>query len=322
MRQTRFPSLTGLLASLFFSCLASTPALGCSLKAGDDVPTLVFPLRHEARHDHASYYIGLLELILVKTENDFGPCELRIYDQELPQTRHYLHLEQRMGIDIIDATSNFEHSERFSVIPVPIFKGLMGYRVAFVRAEDQEAFGEIDGLEALSQWRAGQGGPWPDVDVLRRNGLPVVTAHTHRALYRMLRAGRFDYLPRGAHEIKDELENFDTEGLVVESRQLFAYPSPSFFHVHPDNTYLANRIKTGLQRAIESGAFDDFFYNHEMIQYVFDDLGLAEREVHFMCNPRHTDDPWLADKRYWVIPWPEDLCTETPEPGELIDAGA
>ncbi|WP_111642957.1 type 2 periplasmic-binding domain-containing protein [Marinimicrobium alkaliphilum] len=286
------------------------------------MPTVVLPVRHEARHDHTGYYTGVLQLVLDKTREDFGPCELRIHDDIIPQTRRYMYLAQDLGIDVVDATSSDERKERFRTIPIPILKGLMGYRVSFIRAKDEAAFRAIDSIEALGEFQAGQGTTWPDVDTLRHNGLPVVTAHNYASLFRMLLAQRFDYFPRGAHEILDEIANFDTEGLMPEPSFILAYPSPVYFHVRRDNVALAERIKTGLQRAIADGSFDEHFYNHEIIVNTFEQLQLDKRKVFFLCNPAYRESPWLDDDRYWIHPWPKDLCATAPKQGLLTrDSG-
>jgi hypothetical protein len=285
----------------------------CTLKDGEQVPTVNLPLRHEARHDHTDYYAGLLTLALEKTAKDYGPCEVRIHEEIKPQARRYLNLAQQRGIDIIDATSSPERSERFRAIPVPLLKGLMGYRILFIRAGEQERFSSIRTLQDLQQFSAGQGTLWPDVPRLEHNRITVVTAHNYPSLFRMLRAGRFDFFPRGAQEILDEMKNFETEDLAIEQGLIVAYPSPVYFHVHKDNVTLAERVETGLQRAVEDGAFDEFFYNHYLIKNIFTELNFAQRRIIYLCSPDHKDQQFLNDNRFWVKPWPDNLCAGGPD---------
>jgi len=235
----------------------------CTLKDGEEVPTVNLPLRHEARHDHSDYYVDLLTLALKKAAQDHGPCQVRIHDVIEPQARRYQNLAEQRGIEIIDATSSPERSERFRTIPVPLLKGLMGYRILLIRAGEQERFSSVSTLQELQQFSAGQGMLWPDVARLEHNRISVVAAHNYPSLFRMLRAGRFDFFPRGTQEILDEMKNFDTEGLVIEQDLIVAYPSPVYFHVHKDNIALAEQVETGLRRAVEDGSFDEFFSHNE-----------------------------------------------------------
>lgn len=292
--------------------LASVPTqAACTLRAGEAVPSVVLPVRHEARHEHTSYYAGLLQLAMDKTEEGDGPCRVKIHDEIKPQARRYRDLERKAGTDVIDATSTAARSERFLPIPVPLLKGLMGYRISLIRTEDRDRFTQIKTLEDLKPLVAGQGEGWSDVDIFRTNDLKVVTADQYEALYRMLKEERFDYFPRGAQEVLDEFANFDTDSLMIEPNLVIAYPSPVYFHVHKDNTALAERIETGLKIAVEDGSFDEFFYAHPLVRDVFDKLRLEERTFLYLCDPDQQLPETLSDSDTWLKPWPEDTCGST-----------
>ncbi len=292
------------------SLAPSLSEAACTLRDGEDVPSVALPLRHEARHDHRNYYEGLLQMALDKTEAEFGPCQVKVLDEVKPQVRRYLDLERKADTDIIDATATPARSERFRPVPIPLLKGLMGYRVSFIRKTDKEAFAQIKTLDDLRAFQAGQGEDWFDVQLLRANNIPVVTAPKYESLFRMLQAKRFDFFPRGAQEILDEQANFDTEGLIIEPDLLLAYPAPVYFYVHKDNVALADRVETGLQRAVSDGSFDQYFYEHPMIHDVFNELNLFERTTLYLCHPQHRDPASLGQNTIWIRPWPENLCTQ------------
>lgn len=306
-RALRWLSLPVLWLTASLTPLVSEAA--CTLRDGEEVPSVVLPLRHEARHDHRSYYEGLLQLALDKTETEDGPCQVVVHKEIKPQVRRYLDLERKAGTDIIDATATPERSERFREVPVPLLKGLMGYRIFFIRKTDKEAFAQIKTLDDLREFKAGQGESWFDVKLLRANDISVITAEKYESLFRMLQADRFDFFPRGAQEILDEQANFGTEELVIEPTLLLAYPAPVFFYVHKDNVALANRVETGLRRAIADGSFDRFFYQHPMVRDVFDKLNLFERTTLYLCHLNHEDQALLQNDSAWIQPWPENLCT-------------
>ncbi|WP_051234567.1 substrate-binding periplasmic protein [Marinimicrobium agarilyticum] len=287
---------------------AETVARACKPEAGEQIATILLPLRQEIRHDHRQYFSGLLQLALDKTEADYHPCEVRISEHPTPQARLYLDLEKGEHIDVIDATAMPERDRRFLAVRFPLLKGLMGYRIAFIREEDKAAFAEIENIAELSAFTAGQGAGWPDVEVLRASGLPVVTADKYEALFRMLRAERFDYFPRGAQEVLSERQTFNTEGLVVESSMAIVYPWPVYFYVNPREAELAERIEQGLHRAKEDGSFDRYFYQHPLIKGVFEQLHLQDRQLIYLCHPYHRDKTALGRSEYWLNPWPDNLC--------------
>ena len=192
---SRWLSLPVLWLTVTLVPLASEAA--CTPRDGEEVPSVLLPLRHEARHDHRSYYEDLLQLALDKTEAEYGPCRVAVPKGYKPQVRRYLDLERKTDADIIDATATPERSERFRAVPVPLLKGLMGYRLFFIRESDKEAFSNIQSLDDLRTFRAGQGERWFDVQVLRMHGIPVTTTSKYESLFRMLRAGRFDFFRAG-----------------------------------------------------------------------------------------------------------------------------
>jgi len=289
--------------------LSSDPAsAACRLSPSSTTEQLVLPLRAEVRHDHHSYFVQLLQLALDKTAKDYGPCDVVLSQRAKPQARLYQELSRQENIHIIDATVMPERNERFQAIPFPLLKGLMGYRIAFIRADDQPRFNQVRTLEDLRAFRAGQGDTWFDVQVLRMHGIPVTTTSKYESLFRMLRAGRFDFFPRGAQEVMSEAESFDISGLAVESSLVLAYPWPVYFYVNKEHTLLAERVEEGLMRARADGSFDEFFRNHPLIVTVFEQLNLEQRTQFSLCNPQHSDPLLLQQEGAWIRPWPENLC--------------
>lgn len=295
---------------LWMAALAPGAQAACQLREDESVEQLILPLRLEVRHDHRHYFLDLLQLALDKTTEDHGPCTAVLADEAKPQARLYQDLTHKQGAHIIDATAGPERDQRFRAIKFPLLKGLMGYRVAFIRPEDQAAFAAVEDINDLRDFTAGQGEGWLDVDVLRLNGIEVTTTRSNDSLYRMLRAGRFDFFPRGAQEVLSEAKSFDTKGLAIEQNLIIAYPWPVYFYVHKDHNLLAERVETGLMRARKDGDFDTFFNTHPLSRDVFAELKLDQRRTIYLCNPIHSDRQLLARHDAWIKPWPpQTLCT-------------
>ena len=306
-----------LCAGLAWLVLSHAASSACGLATGEQqsegetVPAIRLPIGFETHHAHADYFIGVLNLALEKTAAEYGgPCEVQRVPHAASGARLFRLLANKDGADILYASGSPERNRNFVQVSFPLVRGLSGYRVFFVRTADLEAFGGVSSLEELQHFSAGQGGDWPDLVPLRSNGLPVVTAHNKVSLFRMLRVGRFDYFPRGAHQILDEKLRYYTDHLSIEPRLMLVYPSPVFFYLNRDNEALATRVEKGLWMALEDGSFDDFFNNHELIRGVYENLHFDGREAIFICNPNYTELSLLKDPRLWVRPWPEDLCAD------------
>ncbi|HEY7886527.1 MAG TPA: transporter substrate-binding domain-containing protein, partial [Cellvibrionaceae bacterium] len=95
-----------------------------------------------------------------------------------------------------------------------------------------------------------------DARVLQANNLPHVTGPRYDALFRMLKAGRFDYFPRGLYQIKNELNTYADWGFTIVPNLALHYPNAIYFFVAKDNNALAERIAKGVHIAKADGSFD------------------------------------------------------------------
>lgn len=120
----------------------------------------------------------------------------------------------------------------------------------------------VTALADLAQYVAGQGHDWPDVDILKANGLPVVTSHNYDALFRMLKVGRFDYLPRSILEVDAELADGRHHELSVVPDLMLRYLTAAYLFVGPGQQALAEDLSRGMRQAAEDGSFQTLFKLH------------------------------------------------------------
>lgn len=268
-------------------------------------------LRGESASDPRNdYFLAVLKLALAKT-SDEGPWTLVPADEVMPQSRALQRLSEGDGIDVVWSVTSRAREQQNRAVRIPLLKGLMGYRLLIIRAEDQPWFRRVHTLDQLRELRAGQGHDWPDTEILRANGLAVEASADYTSLFRMLQQGRFDYLPRAINEPWAELATQPSEGLKVEDGLLLHYPTAEYFFVHPDNTALAQRLERGLRRAIEDGSFDRLFREHPVNANAFGKAGILQRRVIRLDNPLLPDDTPFADTELW---WPPAAATPGARP--------
>jgi hypothetical protein len=220
---------------------------------------VVVPALHPSSREHAAYFPQLLRLALEKTAASDGPFELRHYDQELSSPRQALELRNKGVINVMWDGTNAQREAELMPVRISLLRQLNDYRVFLIRGEDRDRFRAVHTLAALRALTAGAGVNWPSTDVLRANGLPVVTSITYESLFPMLSVKRFDYLPRGIYEVWFEQRAHAAEGLVVEDSIFLHYSLPFYFFVSQDNKQLAARIERGLRIAQRDGSFDKLF---------------------------------------------------------------
>ncbi len=238
----------------------------------------------------------LLEAALEVTREDYGDWSLQEDRRDLPSAEDEAGVFREWGFDVfgtVAGNTKLEH-ERKLLVPVPLIKGLLGYRLLIIRAEDQPRFAAIQSADELRQLTLGIPATWADAELFRHNGYQVNEGGSFDELFIRLAAGEFDYVAFGANEIDSIwLERAaQVPGLVRESELLLFYPFPVVFYVHPTKSHLANRLHDGLERLQETGEMDRLF-----TAYQGDPVGrlqLRERRLFTLENPRLPAD--LADR--------------------------
>lgn len=253
--------------------------IACAAAAADNVLQVVIPPLHSSAREHASYFPKLLQLALDKTVATDGPYAIRHHDQQLTSPRQETEIRLNGVINVMWDGSNDRRENELLPIRISLLRQLNDYRVFLIRREDLQKFAAVRTLDALRKYSAGAGVNWPSTDVLRANGLPVVTSIAYEYLFPMLAVKRFDYLPRGIHEVWFEQQVHADKGFVIEPTIFLHYSVPYYFFVSRDNGALASRIERGLQMAQKDGSFDALFLSFPAYRRGLDEIKAGKRRV-------------------------------------------
>ena len=246
------------------------------------VPDQVGP---EARH---SYVLETLRLVLDKSGH---PYVLSQSQNEMTQLRFVKDLEKNNEITVIWAGTSPELEEILIPIRIPVYRGLLGYRLFLIHQDNQEDFSNVKNLRDLRQYRAGQGIGWSDVEILANAGLMVNEA-TYEDTLSLLTHKRIDYFPRGVNEAFPEHKAVELKhpDITVETSLMLHYPFAMYFFVNQGNPRMAKAIEEGFLKAYEDGSFQDLFNSHPDIQDVFRRGRLQERTIIEIDNPRMSEE--------------------------------
>lgn len=223
-----------------------------------------------------TYFHLLLRLALEKTE---GPFSIEFYPHELTSPRRALELKRNGVINIMWDGTNAQRERELLPIRISLVRDLNDYRVFMIRKEDEARFRAIRNLDDLRKLTAGAGVNWPSVDVLRHNGLPVETTVNYSSLFPMLKAKRFDYMPRGVHEAWAEEQVYGKDGLMVEPTIFLHYRVPFYFFVSKDNKAMAERVERGLKLAQADGSFDKLLNGYPAFRRAVGEIAARKRKV-------------------------------------------
>lgn len=217
---------------------------------------------------HDGYYHALIRLAMQKTPSQ-GPVTIisvqnsaEFSRQNMSQKRMLNHLEagEKLHIKAIGVTQ--ERLDRFIPIRIPLLRGTLGIRVFLIHQDNQAEFSNINNYEDLSSnFIAGFGEQWSDINILRSNGLKVTGVVKPSLLPQMLSRKRFDFFPLEAQAAYSD-EYLKYSNIQVEPNLAIYYNYPRYFFVSKKHKALADRINRGLQIALIDGSFNRLFFEY------------------------------------------------------------
>ncbi|MBM7062120.1 transporter substrate-binding domain-containing protein [Pseudomonas sp. UL073] len=259
---------------------------------------LTYPLHHDGVNPE-SYAVDLLRLALSKAGGDF---ELQPSPQPMSPGRSVYSLERNDGdVQVIWTMTTREREAQLLPVRIPIYKGMIGWRIALVRADEQQLLEQLRSVDDLAKLRIGQRSDWPDTPILRANHLTVETSTGYPGLFRMLVAKRFDLLPLEAVVVEHEQQRMAQEGLgiAIDEHVILHYPSAFYYFTSKQRPELAEAIRRGLDATIADGSFERLFQQH--FGATLRALHLKQRRIIELQNPLLPPLP-LARKELWYQP--------------------
>ncbi|QOL26733.1 hypothetical protein LP316_05385 [Thalassotalea sp. LPB0316] len=217
-----------------------------------------------------SYFVELLNLAINKTKDTHPYQNITILNSGQPTQGRSIQLLKNNVTNIYWTGTSLDREASMLPIRVPLFKGLLGYRVSIIRKENLEDFINIDEATLKSKV-ACQGQHWPDSDILEANGYRVLRVARFDLMFKMLQQKRCDYFPRAIFEGYGELAKAQLKypELMIYDQTILHYPFAYYFFTNSENEVLASQIEAGLVSAINDGSLLALMQNHPATKGVF-----------------------------------------------------
>ena len=246
--------------------------------------------------DHrATYPLAVLRMALEHTGVRYV---LKPTRKVLLQGKAIKQLKANREVSLVWSMTDKEREEELLPIRIPIYKGLIGWRIFLVRQENRDLFETFTTIQELRQFAPVQGYDWPDTKILQANGFEVVTSNDYNSMFEIVRLDRANFFPRSIVEIWSEVDNeLNEKSLVVESKMVLRYPTATYFFFNKKNKVLKNLVETGMRRAMESGEFDKLFY--DVHQPYLDKADIQNRRVFELDNPVLPEETPVNSSEYW-----------------------
>lgn len=249
------------------------------------------------------YFTELIKLALKKSENRFPHKTLVILNDKSITQGRTLNLLEKKFVDIFWVGTNKKREQRFRPIRIPLFYGLLGYRVSIIHKDNLALFNSITKQpDKLKNLTACQGQHWPDSDILSENGYSVFRVARFELMFKMLSFKRCDYFPRAIFEGYSELDIAKQQhpDLVMFDQILLHYPFAMYFFIHKDNEELAKQIEYGLNRAVDDGSLLDFIKKHSISRKLFPLSKWQSKTFLHLDNNDLSDKTKSLSSKYWL----------------------
>jgi hypothetical protein len=274
----------GLLLTL---CLATSLAIAGEQASVTSKPQVIDFWNGNKTAARQAYERDILEAVLKATESSHGPWRIQESRADYPKAEDEASVFRSKGhhLFVTVAGNKKLENEAKIVIPTPIMKGLLGYRIPIIGESDRAMFAKVNTEDDLRKLGLGIPETWADADLFRHNGYKVVERGDFDTLFERLARGEFDYVAFGANEVAGVFEDRAKQvgDLIVEPTLLLYYPFPLLIYVNPQEPELADRIGTGLNRIVDNGVLDRIFTSY--YGDVVDQLNLKKRQLIVLENP-------------------------------------
>jgi hypothetical protein len=241
------------------------------------------------------YPLQLLSLALDQTGVNY---QLKPSASIQPKGKTLARLQDNREINIVWTMTNPQREKELLPIRIPIFKGLIGWRLFLIRQDMAERFTYIQQLDHLVKLSPLQGRDWPDTKILQSNGFDVITERSQSALIRMLGNAQGDFFPRSIIEIWEELAKSEAENqLQIQPSLGIRYPAAIYFFVNKKSVPLARLIEIGLEKAIKNGKFEALFM--EKYKAYIDKAQIENRTFYTLVNNFLPEKTPLDRKELW-----------------------
>ncbi len=256
--------------------------------------------RHSVQDTRTVYPHAVLHKALDVSSERYGPFKVTVNEFVLPNNRTIDLLEHGEILNVVMVVTSTEWESRTIPIRIPLRMGALAYRVLVVNEHSLAKFEQVTDLQSLKALTVGLHRNWVTWNIMTDLGFDVGSGYSYESLFGMLSKRRFDYLPRGVHEVYDELKirHKRYPGIVIEPKLALYIPSPFYMFVSPKHPRIAERLTFGLEKMVKDGTLKSMFLAHYGDTYK--QANLKNRTIIDIGNPLLPKETPLDREELWL----------------------
>lgn len=247
-----------------------------------------------------AYFKGLIELAFKELNQPVAIVTTPL----MAQNRALEQMGSGNSIDIYWTGTSKQREALYGFVPIPLVKGLLGYRVFVVHQDKIAVLKKVRDLEDLRKLSLCQGAHWPDTKIMKAVKLQVTTNTVYENMFKQVYSNRCDAFPRGINEALGEViaRQPIMPKLRLYDKLILRYPFSMYFFTQKSNKDLVEKLTKGLEQAIDDGSFDKYLQEHPTTSHLFPVSKWINSKRIDIPNPFLSEAANPNDKRYWIVP--------------------
>lgn len=248
----------------------------------------------------SKYNLEILRRALEHSLEKFGPYRLEVIEQSIPNFRKWQLFRENKIINVAMAMTSQEWEQEAIPIRIPIRRGILNYRLLMINKKHLSKFENITTQAQLKELTAGLRRSWALWQTMSYLEFPIVNAFSYDAIFKMLAKERFDYIPRGIHEIYDEISfrRAELPDLAVAPNIALYIPAAFYIFVAPNHPEIARRLEYGLEKMVSNKEIERLFkqyYGAAITQ-----AKMNKRHIIDIGNPFIPTETPFERKELWI----------------------
>ena len=203
-------------------------------------------------------------------------------------------------IDLIWTATSRSLQERFKPVKIPLYRGLLGYRLCMINDHNRDLLKGVKSMEALKPLTFGLGEGWSDIGVFQSAGLKVKIMD-YEQLFQAVHNRTIDCAPRAIFEAFPEQYNQRYRylyKLYVDRYLMIRYIMPFYFFTRKDDDITFNLLHQGLTKAIMNGRYQNAVKKNPSLRMAIRKIQRNKRRVITIPNALLPDDV-PKDPHFW-----------------------
>ena len=265
-----------------------------------DIDTVITTSSSSKLDVRAKYTNVIINKALTLSVDKYGPFKLMHKPISTIDNSTFYELSRGHEINVVMTPATPDKDRLAIPIRIPIRRGILNYRLLLINKSKLDLFKNITSANQLKAYTVGMHANSATSEIMKVLGYRVIEGASYDGMFKQLSLDRFDYIPRGIHEVYDELalRKGTIDNLVIEPNLALYMPMPYYIYVSPAFPRLAKRLKYGLEKMIKKKLIKqifDEFYAEDMAK-----ANLSKRTIIDIGNPFLSSKTPFERSELWI----------------------